>query len=326
MSTPKLICLSATRNYGWVTRAFCKANTRWADYIIIVDQMSTDATRSICAEYDNVIVLNDTDLSYSETRRCTMALNKAREIPGDKILVYLAIDEILPANWMDTSDGQAILYSKPSDMFILEWANLMPDNKHYRPTTDANMYRIFHDDGITPYDNQGLDMHTHCLPYHYGGVERKIFDFPILHFRDYNIKFEYIKLRYYQIIDYDKNHRSVVRLSRSYDYADGLEYIWRDGDLEMKDEWLWKEFDIFREVDLESNPLLIDECKKYIEQNGLKRYSKLDIWDAVMLDSLNMQDPRTIWIKIIHGYLHKTAKYKNLMIIRAIDKLLKLFL
>lgn len=322
MDRPLLICLSATRNYGWVTRAFCQANSQWADYIIIVDQMSTDETRTICAEYEKVIILDDTDMSYSETRRCQMALDEARKIPGDKIFIYLAIDEVLPANWMQTNDGQMVLQSKPTDMFLLDWANLLPSKTYYSSNND-NMYRVFHDDGVTPYDNQNKDMHTHCLPYCYGGLERKINGFPILHFGIYNVKWNYIKNHYYVMLELDKNHRSIVTLSRYYN----LEM--RDDKVkgkELKSEWLWSGFDIFELVDTETIPPLLEDCKNRIVKNGIAHYAKIDVWDEPFMTYLGVSDPRSWWMKIIHTYLRTTKKYARTWLIRGIDKVLKQFI
>lgn len=318
---PLLICMSSTRNYGWVTRAFCEANSRWADYIIIVDQMSTDDTRAICAEYEKVIIVDDPDLSYSETRRSTMALKRARQIEGDKILIYLAIDEVLPANWMDTNDGQRILNSVPTDMFQLNWANLMPDKKHYRTVSSGEMYRVFHDDNITLYYNQNKDMHTHCLPYHFGGAEYDVLDFPILHFGYYNVMFQYVKLRYYQMVDYDKNPRSAVTLSRFYNFD--VNYQYQVDDLDNSPAWFWEDFDIFSLVNINIPITLLEDCKKFIDANGIEKYIKLDIWDDVMLRELQMEDPRPLWARLFHAYLRVTAPYKKTVLVRAIDKLLK---
>ena len=51
MSRPIHIVMTPTRNEAWVIRAFLECNGLWADYIIIADQMSTDGTREIIAEY-----------------------------------------------------------------------------------------------------------------------------------------------------------------------------------------------------------------------------------------------------------------------------------
>ena len=321
---PLLICLTATRNYGWVTKAFLKANSQWADYIIIVDQMSTDGTREMCAEYDNVIVIENEDLTYSETVRSMLALNRAREIDGDKILVYLAIDEVLPANWMTTEDGQKILQSQPGDMFLLNWANLLPDKKHYKATFKDNYYRIFHDDGVSEYDNQGRDMHTHCLPWRDGGRETIVKDFPILHFGYYNTEFQTVKQwYYYQMVDYDKNQRSIITLSRF--YRKDIDNRYEKGDYDNVPEWFWNDFDIFSLVDLTYVPLFWDEMKRFISEKGISHYAKLNIWDEKFLGAMRLNDPRNFLQKLLHAYLNTTSNSGNNVIIRAIDKVLKKF-
>lgn len=320
---PLLICLTATRNYGWVTRAFLKANSLWADYIIVVDQMSTDGTQEMCAEYEKVILIEDDDLSYSETRRSTMAINRAREIEGEKILINLDIDEVLPANWMGTNDGKRILNSKPGDMFIFYWANILPDKKHFKNGKDA-LYRIFHDDGVSKFDNQGKDMHTHCLPWCTTGEDVVIKDFPILHFCIYNTSFQFVKQwYYYQMVDYDKNHRSIISLSRY--YRKPIPNQATSTDQEIKTAWLWTDFDIFSKIELNAPLLLWQEIRRFLEKNGTAHYKKLDIWDQEFIQHVEVRDPRPFFYKAIHSYLRATDQCRNSLPVRAIDKSLKWF-
>ena len=51
MTQPIHIVMTPTRNEAWVIRAFLESTIRWADYVIICDQFSTDGTREIVAEY-----------------------------------------------------------------------------------------------------------------------------------------------------------------------------------------------------------------------------------------------------------------------------------
>jgi len=329
MSKPLLICMTATRNYGWVTSAFLKANSLWADYIIIADQHSTDGTREMALQYPNVILLDNDNLNYSETERSIMLIDRARQIDGDKILFCLAIDEVLSANYFKTKDWQTILHSVPGDVFFFYWANLCPDMKNFFTSNDSKnnpvfMARMFHDDGITPYDNEGLDMHTHCIPYPKDETDHIFYvrDFTILHFGDFNEKWNIAKQRFYQFVDFDKNNRNITSLSRMYQR-------W-EGEREMQvlpEEWIYKQeiqgFDLFSEVDTKEQPFLDQYVLNFIKDNGIKRYQKLDVWDKPFLEKYNIKDPRPEWIKVIHFYYHLTYIYSGNLFIRLIDKVLK---
>ena len=293
----------------------------------MVDQMSTDGTREMCSEYGNVILVDNTDMTYSEKNRSELALDKARAIPCPKdrckILFCLAIDEIMPANWMETGDGRKILESRPGDMFILKWANILPDKKHYIPDKGGIMYRILNDDGVSPYDNNGLEMHTYCLPYVMTGQEHEVGDFPIIHFAMYNVAFRKVKsFYYYPMVDYDHNHRSAVTLSRY--YRGPVIRSFREGDKIVDSSWFWKDFDIFSLINLDEEPFLYGEIKGFINKRGARHYRKLDIWDKELLDHLDLKDPRTIWNKVFHAYLHATYRQRNTIPVRIMDKLLKL--
>lgn len=67
ITSPIHIVMTPTRNEAWVIRAFLESTTRWADYVIICDQMSTDGTREIVNEYIN---LNGTPFSEKWETSC----------------------------------------------------------------------------------------------------------------------------------------------------------------------------------------------------------------------------------------------------------------
>ena len=56
---PQIVVLTQVRNDAWVLRAFLEATSLWADYIIIVDRMSTDGSREIAQDYPKVILIDD---------------------------------------------------------------------------------------------------------------------------------------------------------------------------------------------------------------------------------------------------------------------------
>lgn len=326
---PLLICLTATRNYGWITSLFLKANSLWADYIIVVDQMSTDGTRELALSFPKVILIDNEDLNYSETKRSEIAINRAREIPGDKILFCLAIDEILSSNYWNTKDWERLLKSKPKDVFCLSWANLLPDRMSYFSVNNQEnevqwMARIFHDDGKTPYNNNGLDMHTHCIPYPENDLkEYYIKDFKILHFAYYSEQWNKAKQRFYQFVDFDKNKRTSTVLSRMYKRPMDKIIIGK-----LTQEWVYcvevHGFDMFNEVD-ENNTSFFDlSILNFININGIDCYKKLDVWDKDFLNKYNIKDPRSLGIKLLHFYFNLTSKYHKIFIVRIIDKVLKI--
>ena len=111
-SRPLHIVMTPTRNEAWVIRAFMESTTRWADYIIICDQMSTDGTREIVQEYAQqskharVIFIDNSNPDFNEAERQAMLIEKARETAAgrDALLWGLDADEMLSANAFETED------------------------------------------------------------------------------------------------------------------------------------------------------------------------------------------------------------------------------
>lgn len=325
MERPLLIVISSNRNYGWVVPAFLKANSQWADYIVITDQMSTDGSREMYAKYDKVIVVDDKDMQFKENTRARLAFRKGREIAQgrDTIFFALDIDEILPANWKETGEGKRILSSKPGDMFGLKWANVQSDKKTCRmePTWQ---YKVFHDNGMD-WQECRLELHAPHLPYStYDHEPYRITDFPNLHFGHYHKRWRLYNTKYYGMLDVHQHRsKSIIPVNRGYYH---LDYKMDTVDIiEIKAEWLYDDFDIFDLVDLDAKPMGVKLIKELIKQDGIEKFLGVDIWDEDLCNELQIQDPRTIGWKILHHYIRKTQSYQDTIIVRGIDKILKYF-
>ena len=85
MSRPLLIVLTPVRNEAWILPAFLKATSLWADYIIIADQMSTDGSRDIYAQYEKVILVDNPRTEMHQARTRQLLFDAAKKIEGDKI-------------------------------------------------------------------------------------------------------------------------------------------------------------------------------------------------------------------------------------------------
>lgn len=328
---PILIVTSCTRNYGWVTGAFLEDNTRWADYIVIVDQMSTDATRPLINEYNEkrgdgihrakIVIVDDADMSYKENTRAKMAFMKGRELAAgrDAIFFALDIDEMLSANWQGTEDGQKILTSKPGDMFQLEWANIMPDGRNFKRS--GWQYKVFHDNGME-WQECDIQIHTPLLPYS-SWDENKVYyvhDFPMLHFGVYHERWNQYKQVYYQFVDILQHRsKSVISLYRKYHYVEENDVK----PLLISQEWLFKDVDIIGLVDRISTPIFVDYIKDIIAVKGVDKFQPLDVWSDELCQLLGIDDPRSKKWKMLHRYLKFTQSNYKFILWRTIDKVLK---
>lgn len=350
MSRPIHIVMTPTRNEAWVIRAFLECNGLWADYIIIADQMSTDGTREIIAEYQErwntvlttpstvhrtqytvhnmhqcqLIMIDNTNPEFNEAERQSMLVAKAREIAAgrDTLLWGLDADEILPANWQKTEDGQHILNSVKGDVFWFKWAQLAPDKKHYG---DSVYYPwLFHDDGVEPHGNYVRNMHSMRIPY---PIEEKqmfrVKDFRVLHCGLLDPMRIAAKNRFYQFVDWEMNQRNAIILSRTY-ATHRIENQIVDDQFELESEAIAFPFDFWSLIELGAEHTWFDDyIYERLSKYPVKQLRKLDIWDEEKLQYYQIEDKRKWVDKIIHHYLHRTNKKCNSLFVRIIDKVLK---
>lgn len=340
---PIHIVMTPTRNEAWMIRAFLECNGLWADYIIIADQMSTDGTREIIAQYAQqsiderlkmidephraeVILIDNPNTEFNEAERQSMLVAKAREVAvgRDTLLWGLDADEILPANWQETEDGKKILNSVKGDVFFFKWANISPDKKHYGEATFQPW--LFHDDGVEPHGNYVRNMHSMRIPY---PIEEKqlyyVNDFPVLHCGFLDLRRVAAKNRFYQFVDWELNHRNPVSLARVY-YAHRLVNQSNDYPFVLDKGWLAFSVNIWSLVETGATYTWFDDyIYERLNKYPMKQLRKLDIWDEEFLMNYKIDDPRR-WIEsLVHAYLHKTDKYKKNIVVRTIDKILKQF-
>lgn len=326
MSQPLHIIMTPVRNEAWVLRAFLEATSRWADYIIIADQMSTDGSREIAKEYPKVILIDNKNPEFNEAERQAMLVAKAREVAAgrDTLLWGLDADEVLAANTFETEDWKHILNSVPGDVFWFKWAEICPNQKEYWLSKTTYYPWLFHDDGKEPHGNYVRNMHSMRIPY---PIEEKqmyyVDDFRVLHLAYLNEHRVASKRRFYQFVDWEMNHRHPVTLSRSYAQTKRDDEV-----LLLPDSFLYhkaeKGFDLFELVDNEVTKCYMDEyIVERFTRHSMKELRKLDIWDEVFLKTYNLKDPQRMIDNWIHSYLKNTALTKDEKVTRLIDKLIK---
>lgn len=326
MTKPILIVMTPVRNEAWVLHAFLKATSLWADHIIIADQMSTDGSREIALSYPKVRLIDNDKPEFNESERQQMLIDKAREIEGDKILFGLDSDEIFSANFIETDDWQKILDSKPGAVFWFKWAEILPNQMEYWESEKTHYPWMFHDDGVEPHGNYVRKMHSMRIPYPIGEKDMHyVNDFRVLHLAYLNTSRVDAKRRFYKFIDWELNDRNIISLSRTYSQSKKEDKVYK-----LPDHFIYSkpqfDFNLFDEVDTSGSKFWFDDyILKRIERHG-KTIWKIDLWDKEFLGHSNLEDQRTVGYKIIHWYLKKTQMIKNKLIIRVIDKVLKILI
>lgn len=323
---PIHIVMTPVRNEAWVLNLFLEATSRWADHIVIADQMSTDGSREIAQSYPKVTLIDNGTAEFNESQRQAMLIAKAREIANgrDSILWGLDADEIFDAHFRETDDWRKIESSKPGDVFFFKWAEIRPDKKSIWVSKSTYFPWMFHDDGKEQHCNYVRDMHSMRIPY--PKEEKQIYyvnDFKVLHFAYVNPNRVVAKRRFYIFVDWELHHRDPITLSRSYTNTK-LE----DSVSILPDNYCYSAakhgFDMWALVDDSvSIPWMDDYISERIGRNDINGLRKLDIWDKDFTAMLRAKDPRTVKDKIIHWYLDKSKHYKNSLSIRFIDKILK---
>ena len=322
---PLHIVMTPVRNEAWVLRAFLESTTRWADYIIIADQMSTDGSRDIAREYEKVILIDNRDPNFNEAERQAMLIKKAREVADgrDTLLWGLDADEILSANFRETDDWKHILNSVPGDVFWFRWAEICPDKEHYWLSNNYYPW-LFHDDGKEPHGNYVRNMHSMRIPY---PIEEKqmfyVEDFKVLHLAYLNPFRTDSKRRFYTFIDWEMNHRSPFSLARAYSQNKKDDLV-----LDLPQEFIPTStnngFDIWDHINTDGKLFWFDNyIVERIANHPTSKIRKLPIWDDTFIHEYQIIDPRRPIDRIVHSYLHKTA-YKKGVIIKLIDKIGKI--
>lgn len=327
---PIHIVMTPTRNEAWVIRLFLESTSRWADYIIFADQMSTDGTRDIIKEYSQskigaqIILIDNNNPEFNEAERQSMLVTKAREIADgrDTFLWGLDADEILSANFRETEDWRIILSSQPGSVFWFKWAEICPNQKEYWLSKNTYYPWLFHDDGKEPHGNYVRNMHSMRIPY---PLEEKhmyyVDDFRVLHLAYLNPHRVASKRRYYQFVDWEMNHRPPVKLSRTYfQTKKGIPIV------PLSKEMLPSEIDIFQLTDTKTvqcymDQYIIDRFNRHLQ----KELRRLDIWDDDFIQGYHLNDPRTKLDKKVHAWLRRTAMHSDSLFVKIGDKLIKLF-
>ena len=149
-------------------------------------------------------------------------------------------------------------------------------------------------------------------------------DFKVLHLAYLDIKRTNAKQRFYKLIDWQLNKWTPVSLSRSYAQTKRECYVKK-----IPDNFIYTRqlhgFNLFDYIDFNCQEFWFDQFVfEEIYKQGTYKLKKIDLWNKDFIAKYKIKDPRNIIDKLIHCYLRKTQYFSRILIIRFIDKILKM--
>jgi hypothetical protein len=315
----KIICLTPIKNEAWILDRFLLSASIWADYIIIADQNSSDASREIAKRYPKVILINNSSLNFNEPERQKMLIEEARKISGPKILITLDADEIFTPNCGWSEDWQKMLESPPGTVFKFFWENLCAGMKE-KWTTGPFAWG-FMDDNKTMHSGNKIHSPRIPLPENYHSLILK--DLKVMHLQYTNQERMQSKHRWYQC--YEKiqfPQKNPVEIFRKYHHMYGIP----KKDLRpIPTSWVndYKKKGIHLDVREKEKIFYWDKkIQEYFSEYDTGLFRKLNIWNV---HYLNFKNPQNILDKIALFYLSTTQKFSKNIIIVILDKILAKF-
>ena len=327
---PQIICLTPCKDEAWFIDTFLAAASCWADHIVVGDQMSTDGMREIVRRYPKAILVDNHGIGYDEGERHRVVFERARQIPGQKILLAIDADEVLSANWMESEEWKQ-LRSLPAGTAIYgEWVNLDPGFKTGWPLGGPFIVGYV-DDGLIGFSPGKFHVSRLLPPPHAPRFDLR--EIRLLHYQYTDPRRSRSKARNYQVQEWLTKPERPIRLYRR---LRPRESVKPTDVIPLKDEW----FSGYAKSGIDIRKMNIDGKYRWdrlvldaLVQHGPAHFRKLDIWDmnwedaareqGVAIPAGGLADPRSRLDKWILRFLRLTQPYMGNPLVRACQQLLR---
>lgn len=327
MTGRPVICLTPVKNEAWILERFLQAASLWADYIIVADQQSSDASREIAASFPKVTLVDNRETTYNEQRRQQLLIDTARSVAPQGLLIALDADEFLTANVFTSVAWQRVKEAPPGTVIEFRWANVRPDLRHYWLSPTIHPWG-FVDDGRP---HSGREIHSVRVPRPPGAPTITLDDIRVLHYQYANWERMQSKHRWYQCwerVRYPK--RRAVDIYRLYHHMD---YIPARQLSPIPREWV--DGYTAHGIDLSSfAPSALywwdREVLALFAQYGTRTFRREAVWDFDWTsvarhvygdDAPAISDPRGLFDRLMHGWLRATQPLARTMPMKAFQKL-----
>jgi len=318
----KVVCLTPCKNEAWILETFLSAASLWADIIVVGDQASTDGSRDIIKRFPKAVLVDNpwVGFGYHQGNYQKVVLDKAREIPGEKILLTLDADELLTADALADSGFWRWLDSAPQGTPIYgSWVNLCPDFK--QGFDFGGEFLIGAVDGPTVATHEGKH-HVPRLKVDPVARPMSIAPYRIMHYQFVDFARHRSKQRFYAVVEWvERNGQRPYDLYRRlHPYETNttasfyrLEPRWTESYEAANVNWS----DVSVEGAYRWDESVLSALLKYRPAT----FRKLDIWDhdwtmeakrrGHIDQDLCLRDPRSLVDKAVHWLCRKTQPYAH---------------
>ncbi len=329
MGNIKNIVITPVRNEAWVLDAFLTCTSSWADHIIIADQHSTDGSREIAMRFPKVILIDNPDTEMHQARVRKMLFEVVDKIEGDKIVWAMDADEFLSVGFEKTNGWKTIMNSEPNSIFCFRWQNLEDDFLHESISSDNYSEWACHlsidkklADLYSTKENRAI--HEARIPCINDATYTNIEDIKFVHLARLNRCRTKNKYAFYQVSTLDKLNRRISAVSLYRTYHNSPKTTELNEEVKLTSMGSDKPYNHLVKLS-DHGFYYIEEILAIFMREGIEKFLKLDIWDNPYLKDAGIIHPKPLRYKILHWYLRKTRNNSDNLLVRYIDRVLKIF-
>lgn len=268
----KIITLLPVKNEAWILEYSLKNFSKFSDYIIIADQMSTDGSREIYKKFPKVRTIDNKEIYHSNIVRWKL-LDEARKYGKNNLIICLDADEIVLPNSFDSIKENGY---KPGQSFEMPWIQLWKSSNKYR--VDSGWDKLtkicaFIDDENQNYQKKFvINDHTARVPE--SNIPAIRIQSPLLHLEYIPFEKSQLKQAWYRCSELINGKRNAKRINATYSVTLDNDKIRTQ---EIPKEWL----------DASEIPNSLSEIKsswhkerilKWFDEYGILFFEPLQIW------------------------------------------------
>ena len=279
----KTIALLPVKNEAWVLEYTLGCLSAFCDVILINDQQSEDASKSIAARFPKVVWIDSPDSKICEQARWQL-WDVARQYDGNNLLWCTDADELLSPPRIRAFLEKTAPTLAPGTILDALYCHVWNGRENYR--TGLGLYAPHYkavaivDDRRQNYDrSRALPLHEERVPVAPGATRIAITDPPLLHLQWLLPKRSQMRQAWYRCREWMQKERTALEINEAYS---GTLPEWHVPTARMPAEWL--EGLTLPGEDVDDQPTWQQaDILRWFDERGVEYFEPLEIWHVEVL-------------------------------------------